>query len=150
MNESKGEPQQSPAELAVYAQPAEEKANDTRFFFISATQSWQSTNMEFQVGDLLNVEYVSGEWTGDRKHDKKHGPEGPPADAYPGGPTYPLPGTIENSLIGKIGNGPAFYVGRGITKRVTEIGVLSFTINDEPKGYWDNEGSINVGVRLPI
>ena len=109
---------------------------------VSATSGWQSTGISVSPGETLNISYLSGLWVG-RVGDPYHGPEGPTFDAYPGGSNYPLPGVVEDSLVGRI-NKTVFFVGRQLRLPVREAGVLELTINDI--GHYDNRGKITMRV----
>ncbi len=111
---------------------------------VKSTTGWQNSGINVAVGEVLNIAYSYGTWVG-RIGDPVHGPEGPIFDAYPGGANYPLPGVVEDSLVGKIG-GTIFFVGRQLRLTVREAGVLMFTINDI--GYHDNAGEITMLVTI--
>jgi hypothetical protein len=111
---------------------------------VKSTTGWQATGINLDVGDILNISWLSGQWVG-RKGDPYHGPEGPTYDAYPGGPNYPLPGVVEDSMVGKIGSA-VFSVGRQLRFKVREAGSLALTINDI--GYHDNDGEITMRIMI--
>jgi len=119
---------------------------------VSANQGWQSTNIHFQKGDMLVIQYDSGCWNSGK--DKCHGPEGPSSNVANGHGCYPLHTHAESTLVGKIGNGPVFYVGRQIAKKLDTGGELSLVMNDDlngchGRGLGDNSGAIVVTIRSP-
>lgn len=141
-------PQPEPGDKAEYA-----------YVKVHATQGWQSSNLQFSSGDTLSISYHSGTWTGDIDGHKKghpggdapHGPEGPASERVKAPTRYPLPGEDENCLIGRIGGGQPFYIGRQISKPLTESGILFMRMNDEDTGpgLGDNAGAVQMQVRLP-
>ncbi len=109
---------------------------------VQADSGWQGTGISVSPGEVLHISYLSGLWVG-RIGDPFHGPEGPTYDAYPGGKNYPLPGVVEDCLVGRI-NQSVFYVGRQLRMPIREAGVLELTINDI--GHYDNRGQITMRV----
>lgn len=112
---------------------------------VSSKRGWQNTGIAVSKDELLNIQYVSGTWNGDGGRYPFHGPEGPSQDAYIAPAHYPLPGVVEDSLVGKIG-GHVFFVGRTLRLRVSESGTLALTINDV--GYHDNSGSVRMRISV--
>ena len=76
---------------------------------MQANQPWQSTGVEINKGDFIEIVYVSGEWTG---RSSAPGLSGPDFGSSPENTDecYPIRGE-GSSLIGKIGNGQPFKVG---------------------------------------
>ena len=111
-------------------------------FEIAANQVWQDTGVSVKPGDILTIEYVSGQWA-----------------PWPGG-AYDASGTgvvsycdcnvmqyvSHASLIGKIGDGDPFSVGSYYSHAVTQSGPLDLQINDAV--LRDNAGSITVKISV--
>lgn len=112
---------------------------------VSAISGWQDTGIDIAEGEILRMEHVSGSWNGDGGRYPSHGPAGPRHDAYTAPPGYPLPGVIEDSLVGKIGS-EVFFIGDQIRKQARTSGHLYLTINDT--GHHDNSGSITMEVSV--
>jgi len=56
----------------------------------------------------------------------------------------PLPNVLAGALIGRIGNGPAFAIGSGVSIPMPAAGQLFLGVNDD--GFEDNQGEIRVDV----
>lgn len=112
---------------------------------VSSTSGWQNTGISLSKDELLNIQYVSGQWNGDNRRNPFHGPAGPVRDAYAAPSHYPLPGVVEDCMVGKIGN-HIFKVGETLRLRVGVPGMLALTINDV--GYYDNSGSIRMQISV--
>lgn len=116
---------------------------------VSSQSSWQRSGIQYEEGEDVVIEWDRRSlWNGnnDVVHESKlHGPAGPKVHAYPGGSNYPLPGVVEDSLIGEIG-GEVFFIGEGVRMKAPKSGELRMTINDV--GYHDNMGTINVYVLI--
>ena len=110
---------------------------------VNASNGWKGTGIEVREGDILRMDWYAGTWRGDvgMTNCPKHGPAGPTCDAYTAPAGYPLPGVVEDSLIGKIGS-DVFFVGEQIRKIAKTSGILHLTINDT--GHHDNDGVITM------
>lgn len=115
-------------------------------FIVQANQPWQSTGVEINRGDFLEIVYVSGEWTG---RSSSPGFSGPDFGSSPENTDecYPIRGE-GSSLIGKIGNGQPFKVGYQYFGNPTDTGILYLRMNDCDKLLFDNAGSITVRIRI--
>lgn len=112
---------------------------------VSSQTGWQDTGIAIEKGERLNIVWINGTWNGDGGRYPFHGPAGPVHDAYTAPDSYPLPGHVEDSLVGRVG-GQRFFVGEQARVRIGENSTLQLTINDT--GYHDNRGSIRVRVRV--
>lgn len=118
----------------------------TTRFEVFANRGWQNTGVTIQTGQQLRIEYVSGlwtYWTGSVA----------PTDARGGNYicarcTEPLPSAPTGSLIGKVGDGGAFFIGNVGTFTVQSGGPLLLRMNDDDGGLSDNSGSIIVEMTL--
>jgi hypothetical protein len=109
---------------------------------VEAAQAWTETEIVVRAGDLLRIDYVSGQWS-------------PwPNSAYDaigsgGDPKCRcnvMDGVSHAALIGRIGENPPFLVGAHFRRWVGESGPLFLGINDVD--LYDNSGSITVEVQL--
>jgi len=107
---------------------------------VNSNQAWTATGVIVRRGDTVTFE-ASGEI-------KIGGPGNPPIS--PGGiqqlaPGSPLPNSPAGALIGRVGNGPAFFIGARNSVRMNNAGQLFVGINDGNVG--DNEGTFQVTVQ---
>ena len=115
---------------------------------VPANQVWFDTGVELAAGETVKIKYTGGRWTispTDRNLTAKG------TTRFNGRPGYALPGKPAGSLIGKVGNGKPFYVGKSYELPVGQTGKLYLTTNDDQggrfgAGYRDNSGSINVNI----
>lgn len=112
---------------------------------VSSKQGWTTTGIEVSAGETLCITHHSGLWNGDGGRHPRHGPDGPTVDAYNAPSGYPLPGAMEDSVVGRVG-GEVFFVGSNLRKKIKKSGVLYLTINDT--GYHDNSGSIKMSITI--
>ncbi|QAB15115.1 hypothetical protein [Hydrogenovibrio thermophilus] len=114
---------------------------------VNAKSGWKDTGIEVREGEIIRMEWYSGTWRGDvgMTNCPKHGPAGPTCDAYTALAGYPLPGVVEDSLVGKVGN-DVFFVGEQLRKISRTNGRLHLTINDT--GHHDNDGVITMKVSI--
>jgi len=107
---------------------------------VHADEVWTDTGMDVEVGDLLIIEYVSGDWS-----------------PWPGGSYDALGfggdplcdcnvilGVSHAALIGRIGDGRPFFVGAEYVRGAGEAGRLYLGINDTR--LEDNSGRLRVRV----
>jgi len=113
---------------------------------VQANQPWQSTGVEINKGDFIEIVYVSGEWTG---RSSAPGLSGPDFGSSPENTDecYPIRGE-GSSLIGKIGNGQPFKVGYQYIGSPADTETLYLRMNDCDKLLFDNAGSITVRIRV--
>ena len=107
---------------------------------MDSKQAWTSTGVIVRRGDTVSFE-ASGEI-------RIGGPGNPPIS--PGGipeaaPGSPLPNAPAGALIGRVGNGPAFFIGARNSVRMNNAGQLFVGINDGNLG--DNQGTFQVTVQ---
>lgn len=113
---------------------------------------WNNTGVYKPKGVALVVSLISGTW----QSNPYWGPvDGAGNSRYIAGPTYLCPGVPEGTLIGKIGGNSVeggsatFAIGNyGFVPPDLE-GLLWLTVNDEPRGFGDNKGSLQVTVNIP-
>ena len=115
---------------------------------VSAKSGWEDSGIEIREGEILNMEWESGRWRGDigSTNCPMHGPAGPTCDAALAPSGYPLPGKLEDSLVGRIDGDPVFFIGQRIRKIATQSGNLHLRINDLDEGLNDNQGSITMEI----
>jgi hypothetical protein len=64
-------------------------------------------------------------------------------------PPCALTGAKYGALVGKIGNKPAFLIGKKLTFTAKNSGTLYLSVNDNLRWYSDNGGAYTVVVTLP-
>jgi hypothetical protein len=113
---------------------------------VSGSQGWQSTGIKINQGQSFQIIYMSGSWAGR----VGWGPSLPDIWTDAGGidfdiyyPEFGRTGKFA-SLIGQIGNGPIFQVGRRYSAQSSQSGILSLRMFDTDMS--DNDGSINVQI----
>lgn len=115
---------------------------------VSAQVIWNDTGVQIEEDEVVTVQYVSGLWNVNPPcYKANYGPEGIGIIAKPG---YACPGESEGCLVGRIGNGESFRIGR---KAVLPKGrgPLFLTANDDlyglyGSGYSDNRGEVMVEI----
>jgi hypothetical protein len=110
--------------------------------WVHADEAWTDTGVDVEVGDLLSIEYVSGEWSPwpGASYD---------AIGFGGDPRCDcnvILGVSHAALIGRIGRGSPFLVGAGYSGAVGEPGRLFLGINDTR--LEDNSGRIGVSIEV--
>jgi hypothetical protein len=118
---------------------------------VFANQNWQDTGIEIRQGDIVTIQYISGEWS-------------PFSGYYTDGQgctdpsvctqdlsvlkTFPdnLVSGIHATLIARINQGPIIVVGNEITFEAETTGGLVLRMND--KSTSDNSGSLVVSVQI--
>jgi len=120
---------------------------------ISSLAGWQQTPRTLKQGDPFSVAYLSGTWTVDKRSIPFVGPEGYSADVdsrigYADWCKVKREAPYA-ALLGKIGDGPAFLVGRGGNFTADRDGSLYLTLNDQTYCQGDNEGSVIVQIPTP-
>jgi len=115
-------------------------------FIVQANQPWQSTGVEINKNDFLEIVYVSGEWTGRSSSPGLSGPDFGPSPENTN-ECYPIRGE-GSSLIGRIGDGQPFKVGYQYIGNPTNTGTLYLRMNDCDGWLFDNAGSITVIIRV--
>jgi hypothetical protein len=115
---------------------------------VAAAAGWQSTGLQVNLGDKLEITYVSGLWTGKTGNAFLTGPEGGhPSQDYICNPMSHKE-TGFNALIGKIWYGEPFKVGRHFAGTADVAGTLYLRMNDCDKWLVDNEGSVVVTIQV--
>src|SRR5258706_1021074 len=113
---------------------------------IQSTTGWQSTGFTVQQGAQYTIAYISGTWTVDVNKWPYVGPQGYLWDEdqkiyqgckYDSTLTYA-------TLLGEIGNGSDFAIGKGGVFTASASGNLSMRINDLDACLGDNSGSIKL------
>ncbi len=117
---------------------------------VDAAKGWQDVDMFVNVGDRVNIQYVSGQWThwvDQLPYSDASGKYGYIcADAIPSDQCVePIPDFPTGALIGKIG-GKNIKIGNATTFVSDTAGFLLLRINDADVGLYDNAGSITVEI----
>jgi hypothetical protein len=117
-------------------------------FEVLAAKGWQDTGVQVNAGDILEISYVSGLWTGKIGLNDYSGPEGGhPSQDYLCNPMSHKE-TGFNALIGIIWTGKPFMVGRHFTGTADISGGLYLRMNDCDEWLEDNEGSVVVTIQI--
>lgn len=108
---------------------------------VRATERWTGTGVYVREGDVVGIE-SSGtvQLSGDAADTSSPGGAGSGRRAL----SAPMPDRPAGSLIARIGNGPAFFVGAEPTFRANASGQLFFGINDDHLA--DNGGEFRVKI----
>jgi hypothetical protein len=120
-------------------------ASHGTFFDVRAEQSWQSTGVRVQPGDLVTIIQVDGTWTIADDIQPLDANGYAPAGLYE---NRTLPSVYAGVLIGRIGEDaqPLFPVGRWSTFTSQATGLLYLAMNDSD--YGDNSGLITVRIMV--
>jgi hypothetical protein len=109
---------------------------------VQANIMWQDTGIEVRLGNTVNIEYISGEWTIWIDTDPLTDGMG----QYGRDETCRLlPESNLGGLIGRVGDNPPFFIGNGTEYYSNHNGTLQLSINDCPE-FGSNSGSLTVSV----
>lgn len=111
-------------------------------FTVPANQTWFDTGIDLESGEVLSIE-ATGHWS--------NGGEDPQGITASGFRDFYHPDAIDSSipfgsLIGSLGNGDTFMVGRSRSRTIRDRGRLSLSMNDVPGTFRDNTGTLTVEV----
>jgi hypothetical protein len=110
---------------------------------IDARQGWAPTNVQVRRGERVAFQ-ATGQIAWGRGGNQVAGPAGAEVDASVRR-NYPVPSAGVGAVVGRIDNGPAFFVGTGTEPIVMPAdGQLYLGINDTGRG--DNSGSFTVRI----
>ncbi len=98
---------------------------------------WNDTGIDIQAGETYLITVKGGYWKSNPYWEADLGNGN---GHYNAGPSYLLPGKPQGSLIGRVGSGPVFYIGNSGKTPENSSGRLQVTVNDEPVGFGDNHG----------
>lgn len=117
---------------------------------VSSVSYWQATGVTLSRNSLVFVGYNSGAWTIDSSSYGTVGPEGYSSDidAQIWNPSECkiLQTAPYGALLGQIGNGAIFEIGKNKIFLASDTGELYLSINDNYQCLVDNQGEINVTV----
>ncbi len=116
---------------------------------IYSTTGWQPTGLTVQQGTQYTIYYTSGTWTVDVRNFPSVGPQGYLWDEdqkIAQGCKYD-PTLTYATLLGQIGNGSDFVVGKGGVYIAGASGSLSLRINDQDACLGDNSGFIKLTLK---
>jgi len=117
---------------------------------VSAKQGWQSTDIILRQGQRFQIEYQSGQWAGR----VGYGPDLPDIWTDAEGTSqeifYPEIGLTARfgSLIGKINDGPTLLLGKFYDFNSDTSGILFLRMHDSDGGLNDNEGSLQINIKV--
>jgi hypothetical protein len=122
----------------------------TTTYTVSSTSYLQATGIVLSKDSIDNISYKSGGWTVDVNSYRIVGAEGYSSniDAQIWNPSECklLQNVPYGALLGKIGDGPIFEIGRGKLFWVSNEGQLYLGINDNYQCLIDNQGEISVNI----
>ena len=118
---------------------------------VYASKDWQDTGVEIRYGEIITIQYTSGEWSPfSGYHTDGQGCIDPDVCTQDLSilETFPdnIVSGIHATLIARINQGPIFVVGNEITLEAENTGNLLLRMND--KSTSDNSGSIVVSVNV--
>lgn len=139
------------AMLAFMVTPALAKSV-TKKVTVPATTPWYNTRIQITAGQVVKIEAQGKASTLVSSKGSKSGPNGqkficgaePPAP-----PPCALTGARYGALVAKIGNQPAFLVGKKLTFTAKSSGTLYLSVNDNLRWYADNAGGYTVVIKTP-
>ena len=114
---------------------------------VSAQEPWQYTGVRVQSGQVVSISYLGGTWGvwgGARGAEHQADALGYEGEFRAVG--LPVTSAPVGALLGRIGDGPAFLVGRELRFRSGETGALHLMINDHALD--DNIGYLQVEVQV--
>ena len=119
-------------------------------FRVIANTPKNRTGIWVNVGDEIYIEYLDGQWTGEKDKQSLHTGCGFYSDISHPSHIYPLDPRqgAGAALIGYIDNQP-FLVGcKSFNSTATTSGELYLGMNDCEGCFWDNEGEIYVRISI--
>lgn len=135
----------TPTERSSTATPAPTATQVSRQVTVESTEARNETGIQIAAGQRVIIEYVSGSWRASTRPEWPFvGPSGDPQVTSK--ETFPVPDVMIMSLIGGIGDGPAFVIGSRIEFESTQNGLLWLGANDD--NFADNEGRLIVQVTV--
>jgi len=97
-----------------------------------------------KTNDVLTIQYVGGDWTGNANNPgKSRGENAPWAERTE--ECLPVKGQ-DSSLVSRIGGGKSFVVGQYFSDRILSSGKLELRMNDCDQWLGDNDGAITVSI----
>lgn len=137
--------------LALTVTPALARSA-TKKVTVPATTPWYHTRIQITAGQVVKIEAQGKASTLVTSKGSRSGPNGqkficgaePPAP-----PPCALTGARYGALVAKIGNQPAFLVGKKLTFTAKSSGILYLSVNDNLRWYADNAGGYTVVVKTP-
>jgi hypothetical protein len=116
----------------------------SRSLEVSAKGDWRSSGVKVEIGDELDIN-AEGKWS---LGGSWGGPDGQGQSGLDNlfevhyDKAYPAA-----ALIGKIGDGKPFFVGKKKRLKADNNGILYFRINTGNIGFWNNQGLVNVNIK---
>lgn len=119
-------------------------------FTVSSTAGWLATHVVLGRNSIVHIGYVSGAWSVDKSNYVTIGPEGydQQTDTQIWNPSLCklLQNASYGTLLGKIGDGSVFMVGRDRWLLAENAGEIYLSINDAAACLADNQGQITVRI----
>lgn len=118
---------------------------------VSALDSWQNTGIFIQANDLVEIKYLSGQWSvgGGVFHDANGTPSGYIcSQRIPASECVEIvPDAVQGSLVARVSDSKMF-IGNYSSFTSSTSGYLEIAINDGPDGLYDNSGEITASVAV--
>lgn len=128
---------------ATAGQAAIGTSGQARAVSVSGRNAWTDTGVTVRAGQTVTF-HASGQILFGRQASLSAGPDGNPAFRGRHG-AYPVPTAPVGSLIGRVGNGPAFVIGSNAQPiAMPSSGRLMLGINDDQLD--DNSGAFQVAI----
>ena len=120
-------------------------------FTVDAKQPWQSTGIEVEIGNSIDILYEEGEWRGSAEGNFTLPGDGGGNDNVPSFQCMPVEQkeTGLGGLIGKVGiSGEPFIVNTEYSGISETAGILYLRMNDCDNWLFDNSGSVTVSIKV--
>jgi hypothetical protein len=119
----------------------------SKVIMVSAQEPWQYTGVRVRNGQVVSISYLGGTWGvwgGARGVEHQTDAAGFEGEYRAVG--LPMISAPVGALLGRIGDGPVFLVGRELRFRSGETGILKLMMNDHALD--DNIGYLQVEVEV--
>jgi len=120
---------------------------------VRANQGWQNTGAIVQVGDTVEIQYVSGSWTQSVGKEPYHTGANDPTQYVcanimnAAACIEPIPDFPQGGLIGRLGS-RLLKVGNSLRFVAETAGPLYLRMNDADSGLYDNAGTLTVRITV--
>jgi hypothetical protein len=111
--------------------------------------AWGDNLLELQAGDSLEI--TASGWATYWDGGDRRGPEGKAWETAGADQRLLTPGITEHALVGKIGNGAPFEIGKSYQGTVSQAGGLYLSINDMIKkegAFANNSGTFDITITV--
>ena len=119
---------------------------------VPATMSWNNTRIQISAGQAIKIQASGKASTLKTVKSSQSGPAGQKiicGSVKSAPPPCALTGAKYGALVGKIGNNPAFVIGKKLNFTAKHSGTLYLSVNDNLGWYHDNSGGYTAVVTTP-